>query len=375
MTRERSARAPPAPSLVDGAWLGVDVGQRRSKVYAFSLIEARGGSVRVSFERGAWRPLLDGESWPRGDAGVFEDLARPSRLSAPAERCARAIIDHSEAVARWRRASGGTTGLCVDAPAGFAREGSTCRETERCSSRSFRTESEWAFVAAMARFAKERNPTPLRQRYYWKLVGRLALAHLAALLGARVTERDLDRVARRSAVGAGTGSAGPVTRALRVRRVPGEPSRVREGFPSETYSRANGATGELAAEPRALLAALVASPWSAIGNAHGRRSSRPPSAWMAALERQRGAVGTELAVPGPLASMVKIPGDPGWADLWDAFACAFTACCEAHGCAVLIGGDASLLLSEGAILAPLTMREAGTPSGLAHPAANAAPAP
>jgi hypothetical protein len=83
----------------------VDVGQRASKVYAFCLVEARAGAVSVSFERGAWRPLLEGAAWPKGDAGVFEDLGRESRLSETAERCALAILDRSELVVRWRALS------------------------------------------------------------------------------------------------------------------------------------------------------------------------------------------------------------------------------------------------------------------------------
>jgi hypothetical protein len=87
----------------------VDVGQRASKVYAFCLVEARAGAVSVSFERGAWRPLLEGAAWPKGDAGVFEDLGRESRLSETAERCALTILDRSpELVVRWRTLSRAT---------------------------------------------------------------------------------------------------------------------------------------------------------------------------------------------------------------------------------------------------------------------------
>ncbi len=360
-------------ALRDGAWLGIDVGQRKSKVYNFCLIEVRRGEAAISFERGAWRPLLEDMTWPAGDAGVFEDLGRRSKLSERAERCALAILEHSDLVSRWRQLAGNpglAAGACVDAPAGFARPGTRARETERCAVDCYPTASEKAFLAAMYRFSNERNHTPLRQRYYWKLVGQLALRFVAGASAAGTGLPELAAVTTRTADGGavmairpGAGDPEPMrghedeSTGLPLRAAPAGTVRVREGFPSDTYARVNGKKGTLAPRARALLAALVAAPWRAAGNTCCRCSSAPLAAWMSALDRRRSALVAGVARDGPITAMIKIPHDPPWADLWDAFACAFAACCEAHGCAVLLGRDPAALRAEGAIVAPSEARQ------------------
>lgn len=354
--------------LVDGAWLGVDVGQARSKVYNFCLIEIEAGSPKIWFEVGGWRPLVLGLDWPPGNAGVFEDLKRDSRLSLRAESCAIAILENAELVSRWMTIAGSpdrVAGACVDAPAGFARTGERGRDTEACAAQSFATEDEPSFVAAIERFSRARNDTPLRQRYYWKLVGQLALRFLAMAGGPRGSLASLQVVTARSAEGIATGKAmRPPARGASIQLPPSPPGRIRirEGFPSDVYARANGALGIPDPASRNLLGGLasrVSSRWEATGNARPvashparNRSSVPPSRRMVALSGQQTALLAALKGPGPLRPMKKVPGDPAWADLWDAFACAFSSCCEAHGCADLVGSDPRRLAVEGAILAP-----------------------
>jgi hypothetical protein len=69
----------------------------------------------------------------------------------------------------------------------------------------------------------------------------------------------------------------------------------------------------------------------------------------------------ELRRARALPSMRKVPDDPSWADLWDAFGCAFVATCEAHGAAVHIGHDRQKLHVEGAVIAPQTRIPTRTP--------------
>jgi hypothetical protein len=269
-------------------------------------------------------------------------------------------------VARWHSLAGRpdlVAGACVDAPAGHAHRGAAQRDTERCAAGSFPTEDEEAFDRAIRRFSGNGNHTPLRQRYYWKLLGHLAFRFLA-VKGRRLSPLPplsvataLSSEALPAAVVEARSSEPARGSAIPLPSAPRGSIRIREGFPSDAYARANGKLGVLAPGPRALLAELAASPWEHAGNdrrepvERGRiRSSVPPPRRMSALRHQQDALRADLGRSDRLASMVKVHGDPAWADLWDAFACAFAACAEAHGCAVLVGSDPKLLREEGAIL-------------------------
>jgi hypothetical protein len=131
---------------------------------------------------------------------------------------------------------------------------------------------------------------------------------------------------------------------------------LREAFPSDTYARASGTRGELRTDALALLRVLVDAPWEFRGNEANGASSLPTSAMQRRLLAHRAELRAQLASAQPLAAMRKVAGDPSWADLWDAFTCAFSSTCEGHGAAVCLGLDAERLRVEGAVVAPASSR-------------------
>ncbi len=329
-----------------GCWLGIDVGSRHAKVFNFCLITARYGGFCVEFERGFFRSTGNGLAYPPSRAGQFEDLNRPTWLSQSAEDAAVQILDHSVLAQRWLRACanpspGGHYGVCLDAPCGFACPRNPSRLTEQQGVNTFPTPDIARFQNDIASFARNLNHTPLQQRYFWKLVG---------LVGFRYFLNKAMQV--RFTVPAGQ-------LALYCMRPFGQAVSIREGFPSDTYARANGGAGVLALQSESLLAGLVRAHWTPAGNQVLRRNSAPTSGQMASLRRQRGvlaaqiASGQQLPAPHAIPAMQKITNGPSWADLWDSFTCAYAACCEHYGCARFIGGLNSRTCAEGAILGPL----------------------
>lgn len=339
--------------LLKGAWLGIDVGSSRSKVANLCLIASDGaGTFTVTVERGQIREAPGDGRWPANDAAGFLDLARGTWTTHAVEAGVRNILARSVLVARWvadLRNRTGVYGAAVDAPCGFAKPGKHERDTEAFAANSFKTPSRDEFLDQMRRFARAGNSTPLQQRYFWKLVGLIVLRDLLERTGALPFDADLERIAALCVEGLaetrGHGSLG--LDGLRDGEV-----RVREAFPSDTYARANGQLGVLDGRARALLERLVSVAWDFTGNQFGRASSTPTKQMQQRLEAQRASVSSELHQGGAIRSMMKIPGDPSWADIWDAFACAFVVTCEAHGAAVLVGTEHLRLRSEGAILAP-----------------------
>lgn len=335
-----------------GAWLGIDVGSSRSKVVNLCFIASDGpGTVTVTFERGQVREAPGDARWPANNAAGFLDLARSTWLTQAVELGVRNILERSALVRQWSARlcdKSGVYGAAVDAPCGFARPGEEQRDTESAAVNSFKTPARTEFLAQMRRFATTESETPLRQRYFWKLVGLVVLRDLLARAGVLPFEAGVEQIATLCVAGLVDGGHG----ALEVEGPRAGEVRVREAFPSDTYARANGQRGVLGGDARALFDCLVSVTWGFTGNQLGRASSTPTKQMQQRLEAQRASVSSELRRGGAVRSMVKIPGDPSWADLWDAFACAFVVACEAHGAAVLLGTDSLRLRAEGAILAP-----------------------
>jgi hypothetical protein len=133
--------------------------------------------------------------------------------------------------------------------------------------------------------------------------------------------------------------------------VPGD-IRIREVFPSDTYARAQGMQAQCSPRARDVLTCLVSAPWKFEGNRIIHSSSVPTKSQCVKLLAHRTKLASQLAHGEPLKAMHKIPRDPSWADLWDAFTCAFVVACEAAGCARLAGSNLSRIREEGAILVP-----------------------
>lgn len=338
-----------------GAWLGVDVGSSRGKVLCFCVVSSDGPrALRVTFERGAARG-----PWPANDAARFLDLGRPTWTSREVERGVVEILDRSTLVTRWTAAARSVgarrgAGAAIDAPCGFASAEHTRRETERYASKSFDTCSQSRFEADLRRFASAANETPLRQRFFWKLVG---LAAYRGLLG-RIVQLAGDDGPSHEAITAYS-ARGLERASARSQTLPVPEAgfvTLREAFPSDTYARASGLRGELHRRSLALLRALIAAPWEFCGNETNGASSMPTPSMQQRLLLHRAKLDEQLARGQPLSAMRKISGDPSWADLWDAFACAFAAACEGHGAAVCLGLDAERLRVEGAVVAPACSR-------------------
>ncbi len=303
------------------AYLGVDIGSAAGKICNFCLIETGRlpGCPTVTFERGC-RP---GE-WPPNEPGHFEDLAQPTWLSAAAEAGIHEVLENSTLVTRWRQQP---YAAVVDAPSGFAIAGSSCRDTEAAAQVGiYCTSSLELFNQSLVTFAGAGNATPLRQRYYWKLVGFEVFRWLAAGLGQHVPP-----------------PAGDLAHLCYQPIQPGRP-RLREGFPSLTYARARlGCLTPLALN---LLADLVQADW--VPAAHGNPR---PGVLQDLVSHRREPIRQELAAPQEgIPSMRKAGRDPRWGDLWDAFTLAFVGCCEDLGAARFVVGCRGREQQEGAIL-------------------------
>ncbi len=316
-----------------GQWLGIDVGSSRNKVFNFCLIQSDGqGQVEVLFEAGKAR----GE-FPRSDAGSFENLGRATWLSEAAESGAVQILDESALVKTWKAAQAwgnGVFGVCIDAPCGFAMPGFGRRDTESQMVASFPTPPLAVFLEDLRRFSADGNETPLRQRFFWKLVGLVAFRYFVAQTTGRPFDMPIEELTPLC-----TGS---------------DKVRVHEGFPSDTYKRANGTVGVLEPASRRLLLRLTRAKWSGQGNDFKGRPSVPRPARMSSLlAHQKGLMADlERVDSRGIQAMRKISKDPAWADLWDAFTCAFASCCCAQGCGGFLCSDVARGHLEGAIIRP-----------------------
>jgi hypothetical protein len=322
-----------ATLISQGQWLGIDVGSARDKVFNFCLIESDGtGQVDVFFEVGKARG-----AFPRSDAGSFENLRRATWLSEAAEAGSVQILDESALVKNWKAArniGNGCFGVCIDAPCGFAVPGFDRRNTESQLVDSFPTPPLVGFLKEMGRFSAEGNDTPLRQRFFWKLVGLVAFRYFVAL----TTGRPFDM---------------PIAE-LTASCMASKKASVNEGFPSDTYKRSNGIVGVLCSASRGLLLRLSQAKWAGQGNHFNGRASAPHPARMSSLLAHQQCLTADLqcADSQRVPAMRKISKDPAWADLWDAFTCAFVSCCDAQGCGGFVCSDVARGHLEGAILRP-----------------------
>lgn len=322
-----------ATTISRGQWLGIDVGSARDKVFNFCLIKSNGErQVDVFFEVGKARG-----AFPRSDAGSFESLERASWLSEAAEAGSIRVLDESELVKTWnvaRSLGGGCYGVCIDAPCGFAVPGFDRRNTESQMVDSFPTPPLEVFLREMRKFSTERNDTPLRQRFFWKLVGLVAFRYFVA----QTTGRPFDM---------------PIAK-LTTSCMASETTRVREGFPSDTYKRSNGMVGVLSPAARGILLRLSQAKWVGQGNYVDGSPSAPHPARMSSLLAHQRCLTADLlcADSEKVPAMRKIPKDPAWADLWDAFTCAFVSCCDAQDCGEFVCSDVARSRIEGAILSP-----------------------
>ena len=324
---------------------------------SFCLIEVEAEDrVGVFFERGAARSLPGEPSWPANTAPRFLALDRPTWASEAVEGGVRNILARSELVKRWRAhvdTGASVCGAAVDAPCGFAAPGRAARDTEEHVATSFRTADADTFVRTMRAFAEAGKDTPLQQRYLWKIVGLIAFRDLLAT--ARVLPFDADVASIAAACTAGLTNKPQPDGSVGLEPVVEGAVRVREAFPSDTYARANGSRGVLAPASRAILARIAEAPWDFVGNKVGMALSRPTKNMCENLLTHRRALRRDLAASGPIAAMHKIPRDPSWADLWDAFACAFVSMCEAHGAVTFAGSLPACLRTEGVIVVPVSI--------------------
>lgn len=331
-----------ATPISRGQWLGIDVGSNCNKVFNFCLIKSDGkGQIDVLFEVGRARGAADGQPFPPSDAGVFEDPSRePTWLSAAAEAGSIQILDESALVKAWnaaRKLGNGRFGVCIDAPCGFAVPGSKQRNTE---TESYGTPSLVVFLKQMTEFSalamagEKRKNTPLRQKFFWKLVGLVAFRYFVGMTTGR--------------------PFGMPTAELTAWCMASEETRVREGFPSDTYKRSNGRFGVLCPIPRRVLLRLSQANWTPQGNCfNGSLSAPHPDRMKSLLEHQQ-RLTADLqrsdSHRGSVLEMKKISS--AWGDLWDAFTCAFVSCCDAQGCAGFVCSDIARGHLEGAILRP-----------------------
>lgn len=307
--------------LKPGQWLGIDIGSSRRKLCSFCRISSDGsGDVAVTFEQGpAEAPYPDVNT---RDA-LLDISSPPTYLQAPIEDAVGRVLDDAAVARRWFDALPRLPSrIAIDAPVAFALT-DTCRLTEQASTQTFRTPTQEQFE----HFLRTQEDPYLRVNCFWKCVGLAVYHHL----GRRLQPED-DNIAAWTCPNAAT------------------PWRLRETFPSDVYKRANGTEGILHPAPRRVLEALVqTSPWRGDG-APGRR---PHPSTLRRLETLRAVLRSELETSDRLLNMQKRGGTVG--DLWDAFTCAFTACCEDHGGVTFHGADdheadPGSLRQEGAIM-------------------------
>lgn len=306
--------------LKSGQWLGIDIGSSRRKLCSFCRITSNGhGDIAVTFEQGP-------AETPYPDVNTRDALLAPSRsptyLQAPIEAAVARVLNDSAVVQHWfgdvpKRPSR----IAVDAPVAFALT-DTSRLTEQASTQTFRTPTRREFEHAL----RTKGDPYLRVNCFWKCIGLAVYHHLARRL-----QPEVDTVAAWTCPDAAT------------------PWRLRETFPSDVYKRANGAVGMLHPAPRRVLEALAqAHPWHGAG-APGRQ---PHPSTLRRLETLRAQLRSELETSDRLLTLQKRGGTVG--DLWDAFTCAFTACCEDHDGVIFHGDDPSAhsesLQQEGAIM-------------------------
>jgi hypothetical protein len=319
--------------MPSGRWLGIDVGSAHKKVCSFCLIESDGtGHPTISFEQG---PAGDGYPQTNTKDTLLDPDNPPTYLKEEVEGAVGEVLARAEVVDRWFRSVGdGISAVAVDAPVALAMEGSK-RLTEGASSQPFDTPDRASFEAAI----RDKGDPYLRVNVFWKCVGLSVYRHLAARLEPRSAVTDQRTIASWTC--------------------PGETTewRVRETFPSDVYKRANGREGTLSPDARDVLRTLVAAPdWRAAGP----KGRRPVRQTLDRLTTIRDFLRTDIAATDRLCEMRKRNGTYG--DLWDAFTCAFTACCEDHGGATFHGlenGDTevpAILRSEGAILTVTSQR-------------------
>jgi hypothetical protein len=222
-----------------------------------------------------------------------------------------------------RNFGNGCFGVCIDAPCGFAVPGCHRRNTESQLVASFLTPPLAAFLKEMRKFIEEGNNTPLRQRFFWKLVGLVAFRYFVALTTGRPFDMPIGELTESCM------ASGKV--------------RIREGFPSDTYKRSNGSVGVLCPASRGLLLRLSQAKWTGLGNYSARMKSLLAHQQCLTADLQRADL---QEVP----AMRKIPN--AWGDLWDAFTCAFVSCCDAQGCGDFVCSDPVRCRLEGAVHAP-----------------------
>lgn len=315
--------------LRPGQWLGIDIGSSRRKLCSFCRITSDGcGDVTVTFEQGpAEAPYPEVNT---RDA-LLDPSRRPTYLQAPMETAVGRVLDDAAVVRKWFEALPELPSrIAIDAPVAFALS-DTRRLTERASTQTFRTPTQEEFE----RLLRTKGDPYLRVNCFWKCVGLAVYDYLAHRLAG--SSHDL---AAWTCPDADT------------------PWRLRETFPSDVYKRANGTVGELHPAPRRVLEILTQTgPWRGDGTS-GRH---PHSSTLRRLETLRVQLRSELETSGRLMSMRKHGGTFG--DLWDAFTCAFTACCGDHDGAVFHGletfpnaegntedNDLDSLRQEGAIM-------------------------
>lgn len=326
--------------LQPGHWLGIDIGSSRAKICSFCLIVADGaGQTSVTFEKGPAEA-------PYPEKNSFKALIDPSRaptyLKSDVEDAVCRVLAGSQLVERWLAAATGPgpAAVAVDAPVAWASAGSKQRRTEAASTDTFSTPPRAIFEG---RLDGSMKPGFYNSNTFWKCVGFTVYRWLARRL---VT--DLPTDVAQETLAAWTCSH------------PSARWRVRETFPSDVYKRANSRhpkteqISRLGDAAFGTLHRLVANhPWlSAWPKGHAGAVS------MAGLEKIRRALqldcdeGIERS-----CEMRKRSGPTG--DLWDAFTCAYAACCEDHGGAYFHGWDghstaSEEMLREGAILTVAT---------------------
>lgn len=314
--------------LKSGAWLGIDVGSTHKKVCSFCLIESDGaGKIEVSFEKGP-----AGDPYPKKNTkkALIEESRAPTYLKEEVEAAIQEVLDRAELVARWlEQAAAPRSAVAVDAPVALAVEGSK-RLTEKASSQSISTPDRETFEADLG----ERKDPFLRINVFWKCVGFAVYRHLAARLDTRLGGVPQETIAAWTCAPAGTAW------------------RIRETFPSDVYKRANGQQGTLRPSSRNVLRSLVATEveWRGVDQA-GRC---PAPSTLKRLKTIRDSLRRDLEAGGTELSEMRRRGSI-YGDLWDAFTCGFTLCCEDHDGAELHGwsNDGNKLRplrSEGAIL-------------------------
>ena len=289
------------------------MGSSRKKVCSFCLIEADGaGNLSVTFEQGP-----GGDDYPTiNRKETFCDPQRPpTYLQGSVETAVGAVLDHSVLVARWLEQAldpAVASTVAIDAPVALASTGEPLRQTEAASTQTFKTPDRPTFEGQL----RDKGTEFLRVNAFWKCVGFAVYRHFARRLSLDGTPPE------QGVLAAWTCPADQDSSIAQDR-----PWRLRETFPSDVYKRANGHGGILDKRPREILSRLVDPrvPWDGTGP-EGSTGCRPTSATLKRLRTIRDFLRTDLRAQGRLCEMRKRAGTSG--DLWDAFACAFTACCE-----------------------------------------------